>query len=180
MRMRAAMTALAMGFGMMLGACGGGQPAPEPPPMGTPVTLTAPEQPFPEAPLTDENRAQLGAVVAGFLIGSQERWGDGMIPAEGLADVIVPLTPGSDYRAPIALQGGRPYRFVGACDYECSNVDLELWDANGQVVARDLMQNDTPVMDFTPATGGGFTLRIMLQTCTITPCYVGARTLTVQ
>lgn len=148
--------------------------------MGTPYAQTAPEAPFPEAPLTDDNRAQLGAVVAGFLIGSQEQWGDGMIPAAGLDDIIVPLTPGTDYRAAITLQGGRPYRFVGACDYECSNVDLELWDASGQVVARDLMQNDTPVMDYTPASGGAYTLRILMQTCTITPCYAGARALTVQ
>jgi hypothetical protein len=121
--------------------------------MGAPVAQEPPPTPFPEAPLTEDNRAQLGAVVAGFLIGSQERWGDGMIAAAGLADIIVPLQPGTDYRASIALQGGRPYRFVGACDYECRNIDLELWDANGVVVARDLMLNDTPVMDYTPAGG---------------------------
>jgi|688.fasta_scaffold240112_3 hypothetical protein len=178
--MRAGLRALAMGLGLALVACGDTASAPPPPPMGAPVAQEPPPTPFPEAPLTEDNRAQLGAVVAGFLIGSQERWGDGMIAAAGLADIIVPLQPGTDYRASIALQGGRPYRFVGACDYECRNIDLELWDANGVVVARDLMLNDTPVMDYTPAAGGAFTLRILMQTCTITPCYAGARILTVQ
>jgi hypothetical protein len=181
MRARAVALAVMMAAsGGLMAGCGRAEPAPEPPPMGAPFELAAPAQPFPEAPLTDDHRAQLGAVVAGFLVGSQEQWGDGMTQAAGIEDVIVPLLPGTDYRAAMTLEAGRPYRFVGACDYECSNVDLELWDAGGRVVARDLMQNDTPVMDYTPTSGGLYTLRIMMQTCTITPCYAGARGLAVQ
>ena len=101
----------------------------------------------------------------------------GCTPA-GLTDQISSLQPGHDYRWQVNLQGATQYRFIGACDNECSNMDIELIDASGAVVASDKAPDDFPVVNFTPASNGQYLVRAILQTCTIGPCYVGARVLT--
>ena len=73
----------------------------------------------------------------------------------------------------------RTYRIVGACDDDCSNLDLELIDVStGGVVASDMLQDDFPVVDFTPQANGRYIVRLLMQTCTVAPCFAGARVLT--
>jgi hypothetical protein len=159
-------------------ACGAGAPNAGEPPPGIPVSLQPPAQPFPQAALSEENQALLGALVMGFLVDATLRQSQELVPAVGWSDVIVPLQPQADYRSDVTLQAGRWYRFLGACDFECGNIDLELIDANGVVVVRDLFANDFPQMDFMSETGGVYTLRIMMRSCTIAPCYAGVRMVT--
>ena len=169
---------VALAMALVCVACARADAGSGDPPMGTPVTLQQPAQPFPQAVLSEENQALLGALVMGFLVDATLRQDQELAPPQGWSDVIVPLQPGQDHRSEVTLQAGRWYRFLGACDFECDNVDLELIDAAGVVVARDLFSNDFPQMDFMAPAGGVFTLRILMRTCTIAPCYAGARMVT--
>ena len=162
---------------LLIGCGGSGARDTALPAMGVPFQQAVQEHPAPQAPLDDDNRIRLGELVTGFLVDSQMRYGQGMVPALSLSDQIVPMQPGSDYRFPVSLEQGRAYRFVGACDYECRNLDFELLDAAGTVVARDLGANDVPIMDYTPALAGTFTVRLMMQACIIAPCFAGVRVL---
>jgi len=85
------------------------------------------------------------------------------------------MQPSTDQRYQVDLVGGTPYRFIGACDNECSNVDIELIAPQGGVVASDLLADDYPVANFTPPENGRYLLRLIMQTCTIAPCYAGVR-----
>jgi hypothetical protein len=146
--------------------------------MGVPVTLEQPAQPFPQAELSEENQELLGALVMGFLVDATLNQDQPLAPPSGWTDVIVPLQPGGDHRSEVTLLPGRWYRFLGACDFECRNIDLELLNADGVVVARDLYANDFPEMDYMADSGGVFTLRILMRTCVIAPCYAGVRLVT--
>jgi predicted small lipoprotein YifL len=175
-------TLLAAALVMALAACGQNAPAaPEP---GADVTpLNAPTQqsaapPEGQARLSDAERAQLHDIVRQYLDSAQQQAGQGYTQSANIADEVTGLQPGSDHRWQLNLEGGATYRFVGGCDNECSDLDIELIDQRGAVVASDLGPSDFPVVSFTPASGGQFTVRLMMQACTIAPCFAGVRVLT--
>lgn len=130
-----------------------------------------------QASLSAEERAQLEQLVGSYLNDVQRNLAQGMNPAPGFSDHIVSLQPGRDDRWQIDLNGGTAYRIIGACDNECSNMDIELIGADGRVVASDVLPDDAPVVNVTPAASGRYTVRTLMQTCTVAPCYAGVRVL---
>lgn len=168
---------------MALAACGqmpsgGGAPMPK---QQTPQNaLNAPTQlnggsASQQANITPEQDQQLRGLIGSLLNNYQQNLAQGMTVPTGFSDEITSLQPGHDYRWQVNLQGGTQYRVLGACDNECSNVDIELIDNSGAVVASDKAPDDKPVVNFTPASSGQYIVRVILQTCTVGPCYVGAR-----
>lgn len=90
-------------------------------------------------------------------------------------DVVLPLQLTSPYLWPVQLRAGVNYRVYGACDNECSDVDMEIYGADGHLVDRDVGADDTPYVQITPTTSGRAYVRIWLYACQHEPCYVGAR-----
>jgi len=76
---------------------------------------------------------------------------------------------------PIELQRGVNYRIYGACDIDCSDVDMELYDATGAFVDRDIATDDTPYVQITPTQTGRHYVRLWLAQCESEPCFVAAR-----
>ncbi|MFT3728175.1 MAG: PPC domain-containing protein [Terricaulis sp.] len=131
-----------------------------------------------QASITPEQDQQLRQLITNILNNYQEHFAPGMGPAPGAADQIAAIQPGHDYRWQVNMQGGKQYKVLGGCDNECNNVDIELIDGSGAVVANDTAPDDRPVVSFTPASNGQYIVRMILQTCTVGPCYVGARVVT--
>lgn len=91
-------------------------------------------------------------------------------------DEIAPVTMQSDgHHRDYALEAGRAYVFVGACDQDCADADMEILDAHGNQVASDIAADDRPVVGITPPRAGEYTVRIWLANCSQEPCYVGFR-----
>lgn len=142
-----------------------------------PTTLT-PQPGTRQAQVTDEVRQQLIAGMDTLLDHYQSQFAASMTPVEGLDDQVVALQPGTDNRWVVNLRGGTPYTVLGACDGDCNNVDIELIDMRtGGVVASDLLSDDYPVVNFIPPADGQYMARLLLQNCTIAPCYTGTRIL---
>lgn len=76
---------------------------------------------------------------------------------------------------PLELQRGVNYRIYGACDIDCSDVDMELYDATGAFVDRDIAVDATPYVQITPTQTGRHYVRIWLAACESEPCFVAAR-----
>lgn len=94
------------------------------------------------------------------------------------ADEIAPVTMQSNgQHRDYALDAGRAYVFVGACDQDCDDADMEILDAHGNQVASDVASDDRPVVGITPPRAGEYTVRIWLANCSQEPCYVGFRSL---
>jgi hypothetical protein len=168
----------------MLAACGQqGSGAPLPPVQDgaqAPSTQTPPSGDVQQAQITPEQREQFIGRVREYLDMAQQhpQVGGGLAPAQGFSDETAAMQPGTDHRWQVELAGGTAYRIIGACDDDCSNMDLELIDVTtGGVVASDMLQDDFPVVAFTPEANGRYIVRLLMQTCAIAPCFAGVRML---
>lgn len=136
-----------------------------------------PETTARQAQLNEAERAQLEQLIVTILDGYGGELAQNHMRAPGLNDEIAALQPGRDHQWQVNLRRGVAYRILGACDNECNDVDLELLDPSGAVVVHDRLADDYPLLNITPATDARYTVRIILKTCTLAPCYVGARVL---
>lgn len=171
---------LAAAAALALAACGqqGSGPPLPPTQAGAQAPSTQTGSSAQQANITPEQRAQLEQLVTSYLDAVQTNFGGGMAPAQGFSDQLIGLQPGTDHRWQVNLVGGAAYRVIGACDNECSNMDIELIDMRtGGVVASDMLPDDIPVVNFTPAADGQYVVRMLMQTCTVAPCWAGARVL---
>ena len=73
----------------------------------------------------------------------------------------------------IALQAGRAYAFLGVCDQDCRDMDLRLYDADGDEVDSDVSDDDWPVVKVTPSRAGRYSIKVVMASCTTDPCYYG-------
>src|SRR5215470_11121845 len=128
--------------------------------------------------LSGAQREQLVALVGAYLDDVQQHFAPGLEPAAGLSDEIAPIEQGADHRWRIELVGGASYRIIGACDNECSDVDIELIDSSGAVVASDTLPDDYPIVDHVPTANGAYVVRMIMQRCSVAPCFAGVRVLT--
>ena len=77
----------------------------------------------------------------------------------------------------VELERGRRYLLTGACDQDCSDVDLALIDRDGRLVSEDVLEDDQPVLDIMAdgwrVDSGSYTLRMTMYRCEVEPCYYG-------
>lgn len=143
-----------------------------------PVTLT-PTLGAEQHQVTSEVRQQLLGLIGRYLDNTAQTHAAGMGPPQGFTDQIAPMQPSTDSRLVMELNGGAPYAFIGACDDDCNNVDIELIDMRtGGVVASDMLADDFPVVHFTPPANGSYMVRLIMQNCSAAPCFAGMRALT--
>jgi hypothetical protein len=76
----------------------------------------------------------------------------------------------------LELNGGINYSIVGVCDTDCGDIDLELYDENGNVIDSDTMTDSVPVVEVSPQRDGPFTLIVTMPSCTAPYCYYGLGT----
>lgn len=168
---------IAAAAAMALAACGQGAEGPALPPVkagATPPSTQSPASPTQQAQLTDEVRQQLIARIGQYLGATHQQFAAGA--SQVGADTIVPMQPGRDHRFLVDLNGGAMYGFIGACDDDCTNVDIELIDMDtGGVVANDMLPDDFPIASYRPTANGQYMVRLLMQACTTSPCYAGVR-----
>jgi len=73
----------------------------------------------------------------------------------------------------MTVTGGNEYILFGACDNDCTDVDLRIFDASGNLVMQDLAVNDTPTLQFRANGSGKYRVQVVMATCTRNPCYYG-------
>lgn len=62
----------------------------------------------------------------------------------------------------VELKQGRSYRFIAAGDADAKDVDLDILDPSGKIVAKDEKTDPEAVVDYVPVTSGRYTVRIRL------------------
>ena len=73
----------------------------------------------------------------------------------------------------LTLDAGTEYQIVGVCDNDCTDVDLTLYDAAGNVVDSDLLDDDVPIVSVTPSRSGRYRVQVSMAVCSAEPCYYG-------
>lgn len=168
----------ACAFALALAACGqagiGGARAPAHPSQSQ---ATAQGQTT-QIQIDPANRTQVETNIRDMLGQLSLQAAPGATPLPGMEDVVTAIQPGTDHQFAVNLQAGARYSFVGVCDADCSNVDLELLKGDtGEVVGSDLLDDDIPVVHYAPTANGRYFVRLILHNCTQAPCYIGGRAL---
>jgi hypothetical protein len=89
-------------------------------------------------------------------------------------DVHYTVIPSSGYRyVTLDLRRGYTYKFIGKCDYDCTDIDFRLYDENDNLIDRDDASDDYPVVTVTPIRTATFRLRIDMARCATRDCGVG-------
>lgn len=71
----------------------------------------------------------------------------------------------------VRLQAGIEYAFLAACDNDCSDVDLYLYDRSGQTLFdSDTGLDDYPLITYIPSTTGNYRLQVQMYTCSNSSC----------
>jgi hypothetical protein len=71
----------------------------------------------------------------------------------------------------IALTAGRTYAFVGACDNDCTDVDLAIYDYRiTRELESDRAVDDTPTVVYIPARSGTYTIAVEMAECDTRLC----------
>jgi hypothetical protein len=73
----------------------------------------------------------------------------------------------------VDLDLGVEYWIVGACDLDCSDLDLTLNDLQGNELFADLLDDATPILTFTAPASGEHILRVSMVECSVEPCSFG-------
>ncbi|HRE45072.1 MAG TPA: hypothetical protein PKY87_14025 [Terricaulis sp.] len=193
---------LTMAAVLALAACGQQQPAapPQPPPgpaptdggfnfdFGAPNTNPQPLSGPPSGPPSGQGGGE--AVVGGALQGMPAEAQEGLsryldnyarqlapngVRINAVPDLYAALQPQTEHRWQFQLRAGQAYAVLGACDDDCNDVDLVVEGPDSRALGADVENDDYPIVGFTPQADGVYSVRIVLQTCTVAPCYVAAR-----
>ncbi len=65
------------------------------------------------------------------------------------------------------------YVITGACDVDCSDIDIVVKDAFGNEVNSDRLTDDQPIVEFVASQQGEYTIEIKMFSCAVEPCYFG-------
>lgn len=128
--------------------------------------------------------ARLRGLVLEYLDLYQDTFGGALVRNLDYFDGIVAMRNGDAHVFERYLTGGVEYRFIGACDNECEDVDLMLLDESGAPIVgedgepiQDVLVDNYPVVVFTPPSDGQYLLQLAMYSCSAEPCYAGVRVL---
>jgi hypothetical protein len=84
------------------------------------------------------------------------------------------LSAGAENRGWIAAQK-KQWALIGECDRNCSDLDLQLVDKSGNVVATDQQTDDYPLLTVDPGADEGYTVIVKMAKCAASACYFRLR-----
>ena len=87
--------------------------------------------------------------------------------------VIDDLNGNADESFTLTLEEGVTYLIASVCDQDCSDVDIEIYDENDNLIEVDEESDDVPVVTVSPAWTGEFTINVHMYECSTDPCFYG-------
>ena len=86
------------------------------------------------------------------------------------------LGNGGEDSITINLERGASYLITAVCDEDCRDIDLALYDDNGNLIASDVQKDDHPVIAVTPRWSVRYVIRVYMAQCSNAPCRYGIGT----
>lgn len=75
----------------------------------------------------------------------------------------------------LRLEEGAEYLIAAACDNDCSDLDLRIFDEDLDLLDKDVEEDDFPVLRFTASRPGQYMLAVDMAACSEKLCYYGFR-----
>lgn len=73
----------------------------------------------------------------------------------------------------LTVVNGTQYVLFGACDNDCTDLDLIVYDDKGTMVRRDIATDDNPVVMFTATKSTKYRIDVVMAVCSTQPCRYG-------
>ena len=73
----------------------------------------------------------------------------------------------------VTLRANMKYKLLGFCDNDCNDLDIFLYDENGNEISRDTSTDSMPVADVAPKWTGQFKVKVKMYACRRNPCFLG-------
>lgn len=73
----------------------------------------------------------------------------------------------------LKLDSKMEYKIVAVCDADCDDLDLALFDENGNEIDSDAGKDSNPMVEASPKWTGEFTLKVSMASCSRAPCALG-------
>lgn len=73
------------------------------------------------------------------------------------------LGQGKEQLIQVTFSGAGSYQLIGVCDTDCKNLDIQLLDANGKEVTKDVEDDDFPIVGVEAS--GTYTARVTMVAC---------------
>lgn len=70
---------------------------------------------------------------------------------------------------------GNRYILFGACDNDCTDLDLKIYNPDGTVLAQDIATDDIPTLVFQPSTSARYRVEVIMAHCNRSPCFYGVQ-----
>jgi hypothetical protein len=83
------------------------------------------------------------------------------------------LNNGASEMVEVNLDIGTLYQIMGACDTDCSDLDLTLYDGRGNEIDSDLQLDDYPVVSVEPNRTSTYRVKVTMARCSAEPCRYG-------
>ena len=83
------------------------------------------------------------------------------------------LNNGASTTVTLTLVSGREYVILGACDDDCGDLDLRLYDASGTEIDEDVEIDAVPFVTASGSQGASFTVEVLMVECSSEPCFWG-------
>ncbi|MEO6387647.1 MAG: hypothetical protein ABIT16_05635 [Croceibacterium sp.] len=80
------------------------------------------------------------------------------------------LNDNGSERLTIRVGAGMETQLIGACDTDCSDLDLTIYDSAGREVDSDLQRDDFPIVSLRPGKDASYTILVQMYDCTSEPC----------
>lgn len=143
----------------------------EPAPVVAPPAST--EQPIPAPAVEDSDPDQaFKAEVGTRLIAINDRLGlDGYELSH--EPYLGQLEENTQESISIVLAAGSFYAIIGVCDSDCQDMDIAVYDQNGNLVGSDTETDNIPVVEVSPQWDGPFSIQVSMPTCSASYCYYG-------
>ena len=68
------------------------------------------------------------------------------------------------------LRRGTRYKIAAVCDNDCRDLDLKLYDENGNLIDKDFQSDDVPIVDVQPRRTATFKVVVQMESCHVSPC----------
>ena len=72
----------------------------------------------------------------------------------------------------MSLPGGNTYKIIGACDSDCSDLDISIYEGEKMIV-QDVLVDDVPIVNFNVASTAQIKIKVTMASCSANPCFFG-------
>jgi hypothetical protein len=83
------------------------------------------------------------------------------------------LATGTHHDLTADLSANQTYVVRAVCDMHCGDVDLTVFNDQGQIVGQDLATDTYPLVTIKPLRAQTYTIRVLMRTCHTTECRWG-------